>query len=104
VIIFDEYQKRETVNLKTRVTSNVLSDRNPRGRPRKDSVIVTPTPNHSKINLKKDRAADVEPGTFLYVEILKRQPTREPESLSHSASQAEGLPHVKIPRQDTLIG
>jgi hypothetical protein len=72
VIIFDEYQKRETVDLKTRVTPNVLSDRNSRERPRKDPVVVAPTPNHSKVNLEKDRAADVKPGTFLYVEILKR--------------------------------
>jgi hypothetical protein len=86
VIIFDEYQKRETVNLKTRVTSNVLSDRNSRGRSRKDPVTVTLTPNHSKINLKEDRAANVEPGTFFYVEILKCQPTRELKSLNHSAS------------------
>jgi hypothetical protein len=72
VIIFDEYQKRETINLKTRVTLNVLLDRNPRGRPRKDLIAVTPTLNHSKVNLEKDRAADVEPGTFLYMEIPKR--------------------------------
>jgi hypothetical protein len=72
MIIFDEYQKGETVNLKTRVTSNVLSDRNLRGRPRKDFIAVAPTPNHNKINLEKDRAANVEPETFLYVKILKR--------------------------------
>jgi hypothetical protein len=72
VVIFDEYQKRETVNLKTRVTLNVLSDRNPRERSRKDLIAVIPTPNHNKINLKKDRAANVEPGTFFYMEILKR--------------------------------
>jgi hypothetical protein len=72
VIIFDEYQKRETVNLKTRVTPNVLSDRNPRERLRKDLIAVTPTSNHSKINLEKDRAANVEPEIFLYVEIFKR--------------------------------
>jgi hypothetical protein len=72
VIIFDEYQKEETVNLKTRVTSNVLSDRNSRGRSRKDLIAVTPTPNHNKINLKEDRAANVKPETFLYVKILKR--------------------------------
>jgi hypothetical protein len=72
VVIFDEYQKGETVDLKTRVTLNVLSDRNPRGRPRKDLIAVAPTPNHSKINLKKDRAVNVEPETFLYMEILKR--------------------------------
>jgi hypothetical protein len=75
VIIFDEYQKKETVDLKTRVTLNVLSDRNSRERSRKDSVIIILTSNHSKINLEKDRAANVEPGTFLYVEIFKRQPT-----------------------------
>jgi hypothetical protein len=72
VVIFDEYQKREIVDLKTRVTLNVLPDRNSRGRSRKDPVTVTPTLNHSKINLEKDRAANVEPGTFLYMEILKR--------------------------------
>jgi hypothetical protein len=72
VIIFDEYQKKETVNLKTRVTLNVLSDRNSRKKPRKDFIAVTPTPNHNKINLEKDRAVNVEPGTFFYMKILKR--------------------------------
>jgi hypothetical protein len=72
VIIFDEYQKRETVNLKTRVTLNVLSDRNPRKRSRKDPITVTPTPNHNKIDLKKDRANNEELRTFLYMKILKR--------------------------------
>jgi hypothetical protein len=86
VIIFDEYQKKETVDLKTRVTSNVLSDRNSRGRSRKDFITAVLTPNHNKINLEKDRAADVEPGTFLYMEIFKRQPTRESESLNHPTS------------------
>jgi hypothetical protein len=72
VIIFDEYQKRETIDLKTRVTLNVLSDRNLRGRSRKDFIIVILTPNHSKINLKEDRAVNVKLKTFLYMEILKR--------------------------------
>jgi hypothetical protein len=72
VIIFDEYQKRETVDLKTRVTSNVLLDRNPRERLRKNLVIIAPTPNHSKINLEEDGAVNEEPETFLYVEIFKR--------------------------------
>jgi hypothetical protein len=72
VIIFDEYQKRETVNLKTRVTSNVLPDRNSRERSQKDPITVISTPNHSKINLEEDRAANVELKTFLYIEILKR--------------------------------
>jgi hypothetical protein len=86
VIIFDEYQKGEIINLKTRVTSNVLSDRNPREKSRKNPITVIPTPNHNKINLEKDRAADVEPGTFLYMEIFKRQPTPEPESSNHLTS------------------
>jgi hypothetical protein len=72
VIIFDEYQKRETVNLKTRVTPNVLSDRNSRERPRKNPVTVIPTPIHNKVNLEEDRADNEEPETFLYVEIFKR--------------------------------
>jgi hypothetical protein len=72
VIIFNEYQKEKTVDLKTRVTSNVLSDRNSRERSRKDPVTVTPTPNHKKINLKEDRTDNEEPKTFLYVEIFKR--------------------------------
>jgi hypothetical protein len=72
VIIFDEYQKRKTVNLKTRVTLNVLSDRNPRKRLRKDLVATVPTPNHNKINLKKDGAANEELKTFLYIKIFKR--------------------------------
>jgi hypothetical protein len=72
VIIFDEYQKEETVNLKTRVTSNVLPNRNPRERSRKDPVAIAPTPNHSKVNLKKDSAVNEELRTFLYMEIFKR--------------------------------
>jgi hypothetical protein len=72
VIIFDEYQKRETVDLKTRVTSNVLSDRNPRERPRKDPVVIIPTSNHKKINLKENRTDNEESETFLYMEIFKR--------------------------------
>jgi hypothetical protein len=60
VIIFDEYQKRETVDLKTRVTLNVFSDRNPRKRSQKDPIAVAPTPNHNKINLEKDYAANVK--------------------------------------------
>jgi hypothetical protein len=72
VIIFDEYQKRETVNLKTRITLNVFLDRNPRKRLRKDPVVVIPTPNHGKINLKEDCAVNEEPKTFLYMEIFKR--------------------------------
>jgi hypothetical protein len=72
VIIFDEYQKKEIVNLKTRITPNVLSDRNLRERSRKDSVAATLTPNHNKINLEKDCAANEEPGTFFYVKIFKR--------------------------------
>jgi hypothetical protein len=72
VVIFDEYQKRGTVNLKTRVTLNVLPDRNPRKRLRKDPVATTPTLNHNKVNLGKDSAANEEPETFLYIEILKR--------------------------------
>jgi hypothetical protein len=103
VIIFDEYQKREIIDLKTRVTSNVLPNRNPRERPRKDLVTVTPTPNHKKINLKEDRTDNEEPGIFLYMEIFKRQPILEPESSSHSAPQAERFPHVKVLREDTPI-
>jgi hypothetical protein len=72
MVIFDEYQKKEIINLKTRVTLNVLLDRNSRERLRKDLIAVTPTPNHNKINLEEDRAANVEPETFLYVEIFKR--------------------------------
>jgi hypothetical protein len=72
VIIFDEYQKREIINLKTRVTSNVLSDRNPRKRLRKDPIAVTPTPNHNKINLEKDYADNEKLRTFLYIKIFKR--------------------------------
>jgi hypothetical protein len=72
VIIFDEYQKRRTVNLKTRVTSNVLLNRNPRKRLRKNPITVTPTPNYNKVNLEKDRADNEEPGTFLCMEIFKR--------------------------------
>jgi hypothetical protein len=72
VVIFNEYQKGETINLRTRVTPNVFPDRNPRERSRKDLIAAAPTPNHNKINLKEDRAADVELRTFLYMEILKR--------------------------------
>jgi hypothetical protein len=72
VIIFDEYQKREIVNLKTRVTPNVLPDRNSRKRLRKDFIVATPTPNHNKVDLEKDRANNEELRTFLYMEISKR--------------------------------
>jgi hypothetical protein len=72
VIIFDEYQKKKTVNLKTRVTSNVLPDRNLRERLRKDPVIIAPTLNHSKIDLEKNGAANEKPETFLYIKIFKR--------------------------------
>jgi hypothetical protein len=72
VIIFDEYQKKETINLKTRVTPNVLSDRNPRKILRKNFITVTPTPNHNKIDLKKDRAINEKPKTFFYVKVFKR--------------------------------
>jgi hypothetical protein len=72
VVIFDEYQKKEIINLKTRVTLNVLLNRNPRKRSRKDLVATVSTPNHNKINLKKDNAANEELRTFLYIEIFKR--------------------------------
>jgi hypothetical protein len=72
VIIFDEYQKRETVNLKTHITSNVFLDRNPRKKLRKDPVTVISTLNHSKINLEKDCTVNEELRTFLYMEIFKR--------------------------------
>jgi hypothetical protein len=86
VVIFDEYQKKEIINLKTRVTLNVLPDRNPRRRPRKDPVVTALILNHSKVNLEKDSAANEKPGTFLYIEIPKRQLTLEPKSLSHPKS------------------
>jgi hypothetical protein len=72
VVIFDEYQKREIVNLKTRVTLNVLPDQNPRKRPRKDPVVIIPTLNHNKVNLGEDNAVNEKLGTFLYIEIFKR--------------------------------
>jgi hypothetical protein len=72
VVIFNEYQKRETVNLKTRITLNVLPDRNLRKKPRKDLIVVTLTPNHNKVNLEKDYAVNKKLGTFLYIKILKR--------------------------------
>jgi hypothetical protein len=72
MIIFDEYQKKEIIDLKTRVTPNVLSDRNSRKRLRKDPVVIAPISNHSKINLEKDGAANEEPGTFFYMKIFKR--------------------------------
>jgi hypothetical protein len=72
VIIFDEYQKREIIDLKTRITLNVLPDRNSRERLRKDPVTATPTLNHNKINLEKDCAVNEKLKTFLYIKIFKR--------------------------------
>jgi hypothetical protein len=72
VIIFDEYQKKKTVNLKIRVTLNVLLDRNPRKKLRKDPVVIAPTPNYNKVNLKKDGAANEELKIFFYMKIFKR--------------------------------
>jgi hypothetical protein len=86
VIIFDEYQKKETVNLKTRVTSNVFSGRNLREKLRKNPVAIVLTSNHSKVDLEKDGAANEEPGTFFYIEIFKRQPTLKSEFSSHFKS------------------
>jgi hypothetical protein len=72
VIIFDEYQKKEIINLKIRVTLNVLSDRNSRERSRKDPVAIAPTSNHNKINLKEDGVVNEKSETFFYVKIFKR--------------------------------
>lgn len=104
VIIFDESQKGGTVDLRVRTTPNTLPDRKPRGRPRKDPAADAPIPSRSEIDPEEDHItadanrkpglrstspdkASAEPGTFLYMEIPRRQPTPEPapepESRSH---------------------
>lgn len=122
VIIFNESQKGGTVDLRVRTTPNTLPDRKPRGRPRKDPAADAPIPSRSEIDPEEDHItadanrkpglrstnpdeASAEPGTFLYVEIPRRQPTPEPapepESPSHPTPQAERFSHVEIPRQST---
>jgi hypothetical protein len=124
VIIFDESQKGGIVNLRVRMTPNTLPDQKPRGRPRKDLIVDAPILSRSEINPEEDHIitnanrkpglrltsldeASAELGTFLYVEIPRRQPTPEPapepESRSHPTPQAERFSHVKIPRQSTSI-
>jgi hypothetical protein len=49
VIIFDEYQKSETVNLRIRTTFNVLLNRNPRNKLRKDFIFIITAPAISVI-------------------------------------------------------
>jgi hypothetical protein len=138
-MVFDESQRGGTVDLRIRTTPNTLPDRKPRGRPRKNPAADAPMPNRSEVDLEVDQTAvedqtivdanrkpglrltspneaSVEPGTFLYVEIPRRQPTpepespshptpqvdpapqTEPESPSHPASQVERFSHVEIPR------
>jgi hypothetical protein len=103
VIIFDESQKGGTVDLRVYITLNTLLNRKPRRRPRKDLTINTLIPSHNEINPEEDyitinsdrkpglqltslNKASAEPGTFLYIKILRRQPTPEPTPEPESPS------------------
>ena len=122
VVVFDEFQKGGPVDLRIRTTPNTLSDRQPRGRLRKNPAADAPMPNRSEtdiegqttddanrkpgLRLTSPNKASAEPEIFLYVEIPRRQSTPEPESPNDSAPQVdpapqvERSPHVEIPRQN----
>jgi hypothetical protein len=80
VVIFDEYQKGGTVDLRIQITLNILLDRNPHGRSRKEPAssntksIRMPSSTPAIITSESMPQEINQTEKFLWIEIPQHQP------------------------------